>query len=75
MLNSLRSTCQSVENLELNENDMTGAVPTELLLLTNLDTLFLYGNNLSGQFSCPDFVEICVVSCNNSAQPECRELK
>lgn len=65
-----------LENLELNENDLQGTVPTELLLLTNLDALNLYGNkNLTGPFTCPAYVEICGVSCNNGVLPECRELE
>lgn len=64
-----------IEALELNENRFAGAIPTELLLLTNLDSLYLYGNNVSGPFTCPDFVEICGVSCNDTTLPECRELE
>ena len=49
---------------------------SELLLLTNLDTLQLYqysNSNLTGPFTCPDFIEVCEVSCR--FLPECRVLE
>jgi Leucine-rich repeat (LRR) protein len=65
----------NLEILRLGDNALTGAVPTQLLLLTNLDFLYLSSNkNLTGPFACPDFIEDCFVSCEDST-PECRILE
>jgi hypothetical protein len=59
----------------LDGNALTGAVPTKLLLLANLDILALSSNkNLMGPFTCPDFIEVSFVSCQDGA-PECHALE
>lgn len=63
------------DTLSLALNALTGAVPSELHQLSLLDSLFLYGNNLTGPFTCPEYVSMCAVSCNNKTiEQQCRVL-
>lgn len=73
-LDLTRDIFHQTEKLVLSGNDLTGLVPSELALLRNLDILQLYPNrNLTGPFTCPEFVELCEVSCRDL--PECRVLE
>lgn len=60
--------------LDLGTNDLTGTIPSQLAALTLLDTLWLYDNNVTGPFTCPEFVEKCGVLCTNGTLPKCRTL-
>jgi len=42
---------------------------------THIDSFDVFGNDISGTFTCPDFIESCAVSCNNGTEEECRVLK
>lgn len=92
------------EALSFRDNSLTGKIPSNIFLLTDLgmtgwraiscslerntrvicthslwyrprrtDLLYLYGNSLTGFFTCPDFIDKCFVSCNR-ADEECRVL-
>lgn len=39
------------------------------------ETLELNGNNFTGPFTCPDFIDECAVSCENRNATECRVLQ
>ena len=42
---SLLSKLSDLESLDLSNNNLTSSIPTEIGLLTNLQRLYLYGNN------------------------------
>lgn len=67
--------CCYTEFLFLQENDLIGTVPSELVDLKMLDQFYLYGNNLTGPFTCPTTIEYCGISCEKGALPECRMLQ
>lgn len=52
---------------------------TRLQLLTAalvfmVDAFIAFDNNFTGPFTCPDYIEICTVSCNNVTNEQCRDL-
>jgi hypothetical protein len=88
----------SLIQLNLEQQNLTGTIPTELLLLTknglflcelivlvaltasplsqfSLTTLICcFWQQLIGPFTCPEFIEICGVSCGNVLNDQCRDL-
>jgi Leucine-rich repeat (LRR) protein len=51
--------------LDLSVNSLTGTIPSEVGLLTKLTGLFVYNNNFTGEFTCPDFIGDCWISCDH----------
>lgn len=39
------------------------------------DTFKVFDNDITGPFTCPEFIESCAVSCNNGTEEKCRVLK
>lgn len=93
---------QSIGSLLLNNNKLTGMIPTEIASMSSLGeclqsrlrgllvhsilssfpalpffmivSLFLYRNNFTGEFTCPDFIEKCAISCVVPHNVSCRSL-
>jgi Leucine-rich repeat (LRR) protein len=66
--NSLTGTIPSeialmsnLSGLYLNNNSLTGMIPSQIALMSNLDSLFLYSNNFTGEFTCPAFIDVCLI--------------
>lgn len=88
----------STDGLYLEDNMMTGTIPSKMSFLDDLgtflstfsdhslshnvgilnlsctETLYLYGNTWTGEFTCPDFIDECLVSCNGYLHGDCRSL-
>jgi hypothetical protein len=64
----------SLLSLWLQGNALTGTVPPVIQDMEKLTKeLFLYNNNLTGNFVCPTRIEKCLVSCENYLNA-CRAL-
>jgi LRR receptor-like serine/threonine-protein kinase FLS2 len=60
--------------LSLRDNKLSGTIPSGIHEnLTNLKTLFLQNNNLTGPFTCPATITNCKVSCEHDDEA-CRSL-
>jgi hypothetical protein len=97
VLSCLLFIFHSTAELYLSNNSLTGTIPSQILLMSNLcecsivwllvvlivlsclffillscllvilhstDDLQLYKNNFTGEFTCPAFIENCLISCN-----------
>jgi hypothetical protein len=96
----------STASLVLSINSLTGTIPSQLALMSNLSEssvvwllvvmivlscvvhctlmlachihstawLDLYGNNFTGEFTCPDFIGLCRISCDHFTNNTCRSL-
>jgi Leucine-rich repeat (LRR) protein len=65
--------------LSLSDHSLTGSIPNEIGLLSNMNSLTLWYNNLNGVFTCPTFIDRCYISCNpniasNVTVEACRSL-
>ena len=95
----------STDTLDLSSNTLSGTIPSEIGLLSNLSescchfllspicpdmyvcsclscnlilnstaTLYLYNNNFTGNFTCPDLISDCAISCDDGYHESCRSL-
>jgi hypothetical protein len=44
------------------------------ILLCIADELWLYNNAFIGNYTCPDFIDDCLISCYDEFDPACRSL-
>ena len=45
-----------------------------ILILNSTDSLYLYNNNFTGNFTCPDLISDCAIACDDSSNESCRSL-
>lgn len=45
-----------------------------LVVVQWAEILWLNGNNFTGPFTCPNFIDLCWISCNNETNEECRQV-
>ncbi len=77
-------TCSvPIESLDLHKNEVSGTIPSEVGFSlrdttvphqNDTDAFGAYGNNLVGPFTCPEFIELCLVSCDDRNKCQCRIL-
>jgi hypothetical protein len=106
VLSCLLVIFHSTVTLDLSINSLTGTIPSQLALMSNLSEssvvwllvvmimlscvfhctlmlachihstvwLDLSGNNFTGEFTCPDFIDLCAISCDDFINNTCRSL-
>jgi hypothetical protein len=60
--------------MDLYSNSLTGMIPSEIALMSNLSGLSLYNNNFAGEFTCPDIIVDCLISCDDYSNNTCLSL-